>query len=33
VECQNPMCRSRVKVSGGEARRLLHAGVGSAEYL
>ncbi|HEV8565778.1 MAG TPA: zinc-ribbon domain-containing protein [Actinoplanes sp.] len=30
VECQNPMCRSRVKVSGGEARRLLDAGVGSA---
>jgi hypothetical protein len=30
VECQNPMCRSRTRVSGGEARRLLHAGVGSA---
>lgn len=29
VECQNPMCRSQVKVSGGEARRLLDAGVGS----
>lgn len=29
VECQNPMCRSRVKVSAGEARRLLNAGVGS----
>jgi zinc ribbon protein len=30
VECQNPMCRSRTRVSGGEARRLLEAGVGSA---
>lgn len=30
VECQNPVCLSRVKVSGGEARRLLDAGVGSA---
>jgi hypothetical protein len=30
VECQNPMCRSRVRVSGGEARRLLDAGAGSA---
>ena len=30
VECQNPMCRSRVTVSGGEARRLLDAGVPSA---
>jgi zinc-ribbon family len=30
VECQNPRCRSRTKVSGGEARRLLQAGVGSA---
>jgi hypothetical protein len=29
VECQNPMCRSRVKLSGAEARRLLAAGVGS----
>lgn len=29
VECQNPMCRSRFKMSGGEARRLLNAGVGS----
>jgi hypothetical protein len=27
AECQNPACRSRVKVSGGEARRLLDAGV------
>jgi hypothetical protein len=30
VECQNPVCRSRVKVSGAEARRLLDAGVRSA---
>jgi hypothetical protein len=30
LECQNPVCRSRVKVSRGEARRLLDAGVGSA---
>ncbi len=30
VECQNPMCRSRAKISSGEARRLLDAGVGSA---
>lgn len=30
VECQNPVCRSRVKVSGAETRRLLDAGVGSA---
>jgi hypothetical protein len=30
VECQNPMCRSRTPVSGGEARRLLEAGVRSA---
>jgi hypothetical protein len=29
VECQNPACRSRVKVSAGDARRLLGAGVGS----
>ena len=29
VECQNPACRSRVKVSGDEARRLLAAGVRS----
>jgi hypothetical protein len=29
LECQNPMCRSRVPVSGGDARRLLDAGVGS----
>jgi hypothetical protein len=29
LECQNPMCRSRVTVSGGEARRLLDAGVAS----
>ncbi len=29
LECQNPMCRSRVPVSGGEARRLLDARVGS----
>jgi hypothetical protein len=30
VECQNPMCRSRTKISSGEAQRLLQAGVGSA---
>lgn len=30
IECQNPMCRSRVTISGGEARRLRDAGVGSA---
>lgn len=30
AQCQNPMCRSRNRVSGGEARRLLAAGVGSA---
>ena len=29
VECQNPMCRSRVKISAGEARRMLNPGVGS----
>ncbi len=29
VECQNPMCRSRVKIGKAEARRLLDAGVGS----
>ena len=29
LECQNPMCRSRVPVNGGEARRLLGARVGS----
>ncbi|MGX6603340.1 zinc-ribbon domain-containing protein [Micromonosporaceae bacterium Da 78-11] len=27
AECQNPMCRTRHKVSGSEARRLLDAGV------
>jgi len=30
LECQNPMCRSRVKVSSGEANRMLSAGTGSA---
>jgi hypothetical protein len=30
VECQNPMCHSRVEVSRSEARRLLDAGVQSA---
>ena len=30
VECQNPMCRSRIKVGSDEARRLIDAGVGSA---
>ena len=25
VECQNPLCRSHIKVSSGEARRLLDA--------
>jgi hypothetical protein len=30
VECQNPVCRSRVNVSDREARGLLNAGVGSA---
>jgi hypothetical protein len=29
VECQNPMCRSRVKISASEGRRLLDAGVTS----
>ncbi len=29
LECQNPMCRSRVPVNGGEARRMLDARVGS----
>jgi hypothetical protein len=29
LECQNPMCRSRVTVSRVEARRLFDAGVGS----
>ncbi len=29
VECQNPMCRARFRVSGEEARRLLDAGVRS----
>jgi hypothetical protein len=27
LECQNPMCRSRVKISSDEARRLVDAGV------
>ncbi len=30
VQCQNPMCGSREKVSSGEARRLLAAGVASS---
>jgi hypothetical protein len=29
VECQNPRCRSRVRASGGEARRLLATQMGS----
>lgn len=29
VECQNPVCRSRAKISADEARRLIDAGVGS----
>jgi hypothetical protein len=30
LECQNPACRSRVKIGAADARRLLDAGVGSA---
>jgi hypothetical protein len=29
VECQNPLCRSRGKVSAGEARRLLDSQMSS----
>ncbi len=30
VECQNPYCRSRTRISGDEAHRLLDAGVRAA---